>query len=76
MRKRSLAALVDLPQARAATDNEVVYFIDEHALVGSGIGYVDAQLPASVRLTAGSALWTRDRRLAAVARRLGLAETG
>lgn len=38
-----------------------------------GIGYVDAHLLAAVRLTHGSGLWTRDRRLGAVAQRLGVA---
>jgi len=40
-----------------------------------GIGYVDAHLLAAARLTAGSKLWTRDRRLQAVAAQLGLAAT-
>jgi predicted nucleic acid-binding protein len=38
-----------------------------------GIEYVDAHLLAAVRLTAGAALWTRDKRLLGVAQRLGLA---
>ncbi len=38
-----------------------------------GIGYVDAHLLASLRLTAGSQLWTRDKRLHAAAMKLGLA---
>jgi predicted nucleic acid-binding protein len=48
-------------------------FVDWHRLFGSGIGYVDAHLLAAVRLTAGAALWTRDRRLGRAADRLGLA---
>lgn len=68
-----LEALSDLPQAKVATDMETRYFIDEHALFGRGIGYVDAHLLAAVRLTPGAALWTRDKRLHAVAGRLKLA---
>ena len=68
-----LATLQDLPQAGVATDREVLHFIGRHALFGLGIGYVDAHLLASVRLTAGATLWTRDKRLLGVAKRLGLA---
>jgi hypothetical protein len=68
-----LEALSDLPQAKVATDREVRYFIDENALFGRGIGYVDAHLLAAVRLTTGAALWTRDKRLHGVADRLKLA---
>jgi predicted nucleic acid-binding protein len=62
-----------LPQAISASDDEVLRFIDRELLFGCGIGYVDAHLLAATRLTAGSKLWTRDRRLHAVAARLGLA---
>jgi hypothetical protein len=37
------------------------------------IGYVDAQLLAATRLTPGASLWTGERRLTAVATRLGVA---
>ena len=68
-----LRALQDLPRANVATDREVLYFIDRHRLFGLGIGYVDAHLLAAVSLTAGAALWTRDRRLKRGADRLSLA---
>jgi len=68
-----LGALLDLPQATRATDDEVLAFIDRAGLHGLGIGYVDAHLLASVRLTPDARLWTRDRRLLAAAERLGLA---
>jgi predicted nucleic acid-binding protein len=67
-----LGALQDLPQASIAANEEVLQFIDRHALYGIGIGYIDAHLLASVRLTAGAALWTRDKRLQATADKLGL----
>ncbi len=72
-REEVLAALQDLPQATVATDTEVLGFIAKNALAGSGIGYIDAHLLAAVRLTPGSQLWTRDKRLLAAAARLGLA---
>jgi hypothetical protein len=68
-----LTALHDLPQAKVATEKEVLHFIEENALPGSGIGHVDAHLLAATRLTPGTALWTRDRRLFEVAARLALA---
>ena len=67
-----LSDLRDLPQAIVAEDEEVLRLIDRHALFGRGIGYVDAHLLAAARLTR-SKLWTRDRRLYAVAGELGVA---
>lgn len=68
-----LSALHDLPKATVADDAEVMGFIARHGLGGRGIGYVDAHLLASARLTAGAALWTRDKRLHAVAADLAVA---
>lgn len=68
-----LQLLGDLPAATVASDSEVLFFIDRHRLMGRGIGYIDAHLLAAVSLTAHARLWTRDRRLAAVAGELGLA---
>jgi predicted nucleic acid-binding protein len=68
-----LAALQDLPQSIVASDAEVFRFIETQKLHGLGIGYIDAHLLAAARLTPGGSLWTRDRRLDAVAGRLGLA---
>jgi hypothetical protein len=75
MRQREiiLAALSDLPRAELATDAEVLGFIDRQTLFGRGVGYLDVHLLASVRLTAGARLWTRDTRLRHVAEALGLA---
>jgi predicted nucleic acid-binding protein len=67
-----LATMHDLPQTNVATDLEVLHFIHEEAIFGRGIGYVDAHLLASVRLTPGTSLWTRDKRLHDVANQLGL----
>lgn len=72
-REMVLDALRDLPAAAPATDDEVQRMIDIVPLHGLGIGYVDAHLLASVRLTSGSKLWTRGRRLLAAAERLQLA---
>lgn len=68
-----LGLLGSLPSADAATDAETLAFIEIRALHGRGIGYVDAHLLASVQLTAGARLWTRDRRLRGAAETLGCA---
>lgn len=70
-----LTALSDLPRASVATEPEVLHFIDKYALFGRGVGYVDVHLLASVRLTPGVELWTKDKRLQKVAVQLGMATT-
>lgn len=72
-RQAVLGALQGLPQISVATDDEVLHFIETNALAGIGIGYVDAHLLAAVRLSPGTKLWTRDRRLLAAGARLGWA---
>ena len=71
-RTEILMLLADLPQAVPAADAEVLAMIKRHRLIGRGIGYVDAHLLASTLLTPEAALWTRDRRLAAIAQDLGI----
>lgn len=68
-----LAALRGLPMATVADVAEVASFIETQRLFGLGIGYIDAHLLASVRLTPGASLWTRDRRLNEIAAKLGVA---
>ena len=74
LRRRNLFldTLHDLPSVSVATNDEVLQLIDSHSLHGTGIGLVDAHLLASVRLTPGAALWTRDKPLQRVARKLGV----
>lgn len=74
LRKRDaiLSALLSLPAATTAAASEVLSYIDRHKLYGLGIGYIDAHLLAAVRLTPGSALWTRDKTLRAVALRVAV----
>lgn len=71
-RAEVLGLLQALPPMPVSTDKEVLFFIDQHELMGRGIGYVDVHLLASARLE-GTLLWTRDKRLHAVATELGLA---
>ncbi|MGE0257957.1 MAG: type II toxin-antitoxin system VapC family toxin [Alphaproteobacteria bacterium] len=67
-----LADLQQLPQATLVADEEVLDLINRQSLFGRGIGYVDAHLLASVRLTLDARLWTYDRRLHEVATDLSL----
>ena len=68
-----LELLQDLPAAAVAEGDEVLGFIERHVLHGKGIGYVDVHLLASVALTEGARLWTRDKKLRLVAEMLGCA---
>jgi predicted nucleic acid-binding protein len=68
-----LGGLKNLPQAFVATDEEVLQFIEANTVFSRGIGYIDAHLLAAVRLTPGTRLWTRDKRLLSVSTDLGLA---
>jgi predicted nucleic acid-binding protein len=73
-RTEILRSLHDLPQAICASDEEVLAFIESSALAGLGIGYVDAKLLASARLSSAR-LFTYDKRLHEVAVKLSLAYT-
>jgi predicted nucleic acid-binding protein len=70
-----LGALASLPSVTVASDTEVLRFVEAAKLHGLGISYIDAHLLASARLTPGVTLWTRDKRLKAIAETLGLAST-
>lgn len=58
-----------LRQLALATDDEVLYFIERHKLMGRGIGYVDAHLLAAAAI-GRSLLWTRDKHLQEIATEL------
>lgn len=66
-RETTLAALGDLPSAPLASHQEAMVFLNRYSLAGRGIGWVDVHLLASTALAGDAKLWTRDRRLAAVA---------
>ena len=66
-RQSFLSALRAMPLAVDANDPEVLQFIEANALHGKGIGYIDAHLLVSVRLTPETRFWTRDKRLRAAA---------
>ena len=67
-----LRELARLPQAIIARVADVDAFIERHHLFGQGIGYVDCHLLAAARLSPQTLLWTHDKRLASIAKTLGL----
>ena len=70
-REEVLSLLQALPQAPVISDAEFLFFVEEHQLMGSGLGFVDIHLLAAAQL-AGVGLWTSDRGLRSAASRLGL----
>lgn len=72
-RAHVIGELNELPKIMRADNKEVMALIEAAGLSGSGIGYIDAHLLASLRLHPQSALWTGELRLIAAARRCGIA---
>ncbi len=68
----TLKVLRKLPRSEVARHDEVLQLIEDWRLYTCGVGYSDAQLLASVLLTSGSRLWTRDRALRRVVQQLSL----
>lgn len=74
-RQEILSLLGGLPRVFVADHDEVLFFIERHELMGSGIGYVDAHLLASTVLTPSARLWTHDLRLAQLASELSISSS-
>jgi predicted nucleic acid-binding protein len=72
-RSQTLGNLGLLRQSSQATMSEVLDFIEREKLYGQGCGLVDVTLLASTLITAGTRLWTLDRRLETLAQRFGVA---
>lgn len=66
-----IAFLAAQREATIATHAEVMTIIDRHSIFSMGIGYTDAHLLTSTLLDRRSSLWTRDKRLAAAAEKVG-----
>lgn len=65
-------ALCILPAACVVEPEDFYSFVEHNALHGTGLGFVDAHLLASAKALQAQ-IWTRDKRLAVQANRLGLA---
>jgi predicted nucleic acid-binding protein len=61
-----ISFLEALPMALLVKHEEVLAFIENHGLMGKGLGYIDVHLLASAVLT-GIPLWTFDKKLEKVA---------
>lgn len=72
-RAKTLEWLDLLPQVRVAQIAEVRALIEIRSLFSRGIGLIDAHLIASSLIDPPTRLWTRDKRLSAVAESLGVA---
>ena len=70
-RKVIISLLEALPTATAADHKEVLFFIEQHRLMGTGLGYVDVHLLASARLSR-IRFWTGDKRLMEASLKLNL----
>jgi hypothetical protein len=57
-----LSLLEALPKAVLVEHEEVLAFIENHDLIGKGLGYIDVHLLASAVLS-GLTLWTFDKKL-------------
>lgn len=67
-----LELLAELPVAPVVGHGEAMALVERHDLPGAGIGWVDVHLLAAA-LVGGLPIWTNDRRLDVVARRLDAA---
>lgn len=72
-RLQTLADIALLQVATPASVPETMDFIEREKLYGLGCGWVDLTLLASTLITSGAILWTRDKRLAALAERFEVA---
>lgn len=70
-RAELLSLLQALPVATHVEHDEVMTFIEDHTLMGKGLGYIDIHLIASAILTE-IPLWTVDKKLNEVSFKLGI----
>lgn len=67
------AALARLPLAPVVAHHEVLAYVERHRLMAHGIGWIDMHLLASATVAGRVSLWSRDKRLMAVAAERGVA---
>jgi predicted nucleic acid-binding protein len=71
-REQTLGDMALLGQASLASWAEVMAFIEREKLYGLGCGFVDIALLASTCITPDTTLWTLDKKLMDLARRLSV----
>lgn len=72
-RSHSLTSVEELGHSESVGIDEVIALIESKEIHGKGCGLVDIALLTSTLKTPGARLWALDRRLAALAVRLGVA---
>jgi len=72
-RERTIGDLKGLQQGIVATTDEILALIEREQFHASGCGAIDMALLASVLLTPNIMLWTLDKKLGALAARVGVA---
>ena len=72
-RQQTLGDLALLRPAHEASMRELMAFIEREKLYGLSCGLVDLALLASACITPDATLWTQDKRLAELAKRMGVA---
>jgi len=70
-RSEILPLLNSLPCSTIADNIEVMKFIEDNALYGQGLGFIDIHLICACFLS-HSVIWTRDKSLSKVARKFGI----
>jgi predicted nucleic acid-binding protein len=73
-RAEILSYLDALPKAVHAEHQEIMAFIENHRLMGKGLGYIDMHLLASAMLSKVP-LWTIDKKMGETASMLGISHT-
>ena len=71
-RTQLISLWLNLPPVVEASNDEALFFLNTHQLMGKGIGWVDLHLLATTLLSTNVTLWTRDKRLAQIAKTLGV----
>lgn len=70
-RREIISLLHSLPAAPKVDDDEILFFVERHKLMGRGLGLVDVHLPASTTI-GGDSIWTTDNSLRIAARNMGI----
>ena len=71
-RAEILRLFSSLPEVKVATHQEALHLVESQSLGGVGIGWIDVHL-LSAALLSRTPLWTRDLKLHAAAKALGIA---
>lgn len=72
-RQKTLAYMAKLQMAKSATTLEILNFIESHHLYDAGCGAIDISLLASTLMTPEASIWTLDKNLEDLAKKLGVA---